>query len=94
MGHHAQGTGKPMAIAVLCEKTTPANQLISRITDRMPAIQLPEDCATWLGEADASLMGVRGVLRTFEDAGNWTMSEQEPSRKTKASKSSPQASLF
>lgn len=52
--------GKPIAIAVICEKwtngaetldtfiqvTTPANALISKITDRMPAILQPEDWAT------------------------------------------------
>jgi putative SOS response-associated peptidase YedK len=64
--------------------TTPANALISRITDRMPAILRPEDWATWLGETDASPAGVKAVLRTFEDGGNWTMTEQEPARKAKS----------
>ncbi len=44
----------------------------------MPAIIQAEDWATWLGEADASLPDVKAVLRTYEDAGNWTMTEQEP----------------
>lgn len=86
--------GKPIAIAVICEKwtngadeldtfiqvTTPANCLISRITDRMPAILAQEDWATWLGETDASLADVKAVLRTFDDGGNWTTEEQTPSR--------------
>ncbi len=59
---------------------TPANALISRITDRMPAILQPEDWATWLGETDASPADVKAVLRTFEDGGNWTMTEQEARR--------------
>lgn len=56
--------GKPIAIAVICETwsngaetldtfiqvTTPANALISKITDRMPAILEPDDWAIWLGE--------------------------------------------
>jgi hypothetical protein len=93
--------GRPVAIAVICEKwangtepldtfiqvTTPANALISRITDRMPAILQPEDWATWLGKTDASLADVKSVLRTFEDGGGWTMSEQAPTRKTEPAKS-------
>lgn len=85
--------GKPIAIAVICEHwsngtesldtfiqvTTPANELISRITDRMPAILLEENWATWLGETDASPAQVKAVPRTFEDGGNWTMTQQNPS---------------
>jgi putative SOS response-associated peptidase YedK len=88
---------KPIAIAVICEKwtngvdtldtfiqvTTPANGLISRITDRMPAILPPEDWAPWLGETDASPADVKAVLRTVEDGGNWTMAEQAPARNAK-----------
>ena len=87
--------GQPIAIAVICEEwhngaetlqtfvqvTTPANALISRITDRMPAI-LPRDTwATWLGETDASLVEVKALLQTFEDGGNWTMTEQPSNRR-------------
>ena len=100
--------GKPIAIAVICEKwtngvdaldtfiqvTTPANALISRITDRMPAILQPEDWATWLGRDDGSTADVKVVLRTFEDGGNWTMTEQVPSRKTRPPKADPQPGLF
>lgn len=100
--------GKPIAIAVICEKwtngvealdtfiqvTTPANALISKITDRMPAILQPEDWATWLGERDASSAEVKAVLRTFDDNANWTMTEQEPTRKTKPQKPDPQPGLF
>jgi len=99
---------KPIAIAVICEKwtngdetldtfiqvTVPANALIAKITDRMPAILQPENWATWLGETDASLADVKAVLRTFEDGGNWTMREQGTTRKEKPPKSDPQASLF
>jgi putative SOS response-associated peptidase YedK len=88
---------EPVAVAVICEKwtngadaldtfiqvTTPANALISKITDRMPAILPQEDWATWLGETDTSLVDVKSVLRIYEDHGSWTMTEQAPSRKTK-----------
>jgi putative SOS response-associated peptidase YedK len=82
--------GLPIALAVICEEwtngtqslqtfvqvTTPANPLISRITDRMPAV-LPRDTwPTWLGETDTPLSDVKGLLQTFDDGGNWTMAEQ------------------
>ncbi len=82
--------GQPIAIAVICEEwrsrseplptfvqvTMPANKLISRITDRMPAI-LPRDTwAIWLGETGASISGVKGVLQTFDDEGKWAMEPQ------------------
>lgn len=103
--------GKPIAIAVICEKwtngdevldtfiqvTTPANALISKITDRMPAILRDEDWATWLGEREGGPPDVKAVLRTFEVGGNWTMTEQGPSRKANASKPKKdegQAGLF
>ena len=100
--------GNPIAIAVISEKwtngaetldafiqvTTPANALISRITDRMPAILQPEDWATWLGETNVSTPDVKAVLRTFEDGGNWTMTEQPPTRKAKPKKDEGQPGLF
>lgn len=101
--------GNPIAIAVICEVwsngaesletfiqvTTPANVLISRITDRMPAILRPDDWPTWLGETNASLAEIKAVLRTFEDGGEWTMTEQ-PSRARAAKKPTPppQHTLF
>jgi putative SOS response-associated peptidase YedK len=99
---------KPIAIAVICEKwtngpetldtfiqvTTPANTLISKITDRMPAILQPEDWATWLGESGASLADVKAVLHAFEDGGNWTMTEQELSRNAKQKRDERQPGLF
>jgi putative SOS response-associated peptidase YedK len=86
--------GHPIAIAVVCEEwhngtealltfvqvTTPANALISRITDRMPAILPRKTWATWLGETVASPADVKALLQTFEDGGNWVMTEQPPRR--------------
>jgi putative SOS response-associated peptidase YedK len=99
---------KPIAIAVICEKwtngaetldtfiqvTTLANALISTITDRMPAILQPEDWATWLGEREGGSADVKTVLRTYEDGGGWTMTEQAPTRRSKAQKPDPQPGLF
>jgi putative SOS response-associated peptidase YedK len=103
--------GEPIAIAVICEEwhngvetletfvqvTTPANALISRITDRMPAILPRETWATWLGEMDAPLTEVKALLQTFEDGGNWVMTEQTPKRPPrppKPPKPNPQQDLF
>lgn len=102
---------QPVALAVICEKwtngtevldtfvmlTTPANALISRITDRMPAILPREAWPIWLGETDASPDTIKAVLRTYEDGGNWTMTEQAPSRppsKRKPPSSNAQQELF
>jgi putative SOS response-associated peptidase YedK len=103
--------GQPIAIAVICEQwtngvetletfiqvTTPANALISRITDRMPAILPRDSWAAWLGETGASLAEVKALLRTFDDGGNWTMTEQapaKPSRTPKPAKPKTQQELF
>ena len=102
---------QPIAIAVIWEEwrndaetlqtfvqvTTPANPLISRITDRMPAILRRETWPMWLGETDASLEGVKALLQTYEEGGNWVMTEQpsnRPPRASKPPKSSPQQNLL
>lgn len=102
--------GQPIAIAVICEEwrngpetlltfvqvTTPANPLISRITDRMPAILAREAWAAWLGETDAPIAYVKALLRTYDDGGTWTLTEQSPAkpRPAKAAKANDQESLF
>lgn len=103
--------GQPIAIAVIYEEwhngtetletfvqvTTPANTLISRITDRMPAILPREAWATWLGETDAPLAEVKALLRTFDDGGNWVMTEQASTRPPpppKPPRTNPQQDLF
>jgi putative SOS response-associated peptidase YedK len=103
--------GQPIAIAVICEEwhnasetletfvqvTTPANMLISRITDRMPAILPREAWPMWLGETDASQAEVKALLQMFEDGGTWTMTEQASSKKRRAvkpPKSDPQMGLL
>ncbi len=98
---------KPIAIAVIWEEwegeagsspcfiqiTVPANPLISRITDRMPAILAQEDWPTWLGEAGASDAEAKALLRTFDDNGDWDMTEQASAGPGKP-KTPPQMDLF
>jgi len=73
--------------------TTPANKLISRITDRMPAIIQPEQWATWLGETPAPLGEIKAMLQPFE--GDWDMAEQaKPQRPAKPQKASSEPGLF
>jgi putative SOS response-associated peptidase YedK len=100
---------KPIAIAVIWEEwqsetgaveltfiqvTVPANQLVSKITDRMPAILRQEDWAVWLGERDAKLSEVKALLRTFDDEGNWEMGEQNAAKPAKAPPPKAQMDLF
>jgi len=99
--------GQPIAIAVICEQwqsgdemldtfvqvTTPANQLISRITDRMPAILPRAAWPMWLGEVEASPAEIKALLETFEDCGTWTMAEQ-PTKPRPSSRRSRQQTLF
>jgi putative SOS response-associated peptidase YedK len=96
----APNDGLPIAIAVICEEwtngtelldtfvmvTTPPNELIARITDRMPAILPREAWATWLGETATSLADVKALLQTFDDRGAWTMEPQQPSKPPRPSK--------
>jgi putative SOS response-associated peptidase YedK len=60
--------------------TVPANTLISRITDRMPAILEPEDWATWLGEKSATPDEAKAVLKTMEGV-RWQMAKEPPKPK-------------
>ena len=98
--------GAPLAIAVICEEwrngdetlwtfvqvTTPANSLIAPVTDRMPAILRPQDWPAWLGETDASLAEIKGLLSTRDDGGAWTIAPQEP--KKASARSDTQPDLF
>ncbi len=95
---------KPIAIAVIWEEwqgeaggelafiqvTVPANALISKVTDRMPAILAQADWPAWLGEADATYRDIKALLKTYDDCGNWEMTEQgAPSKKASSPKTAP-----
>ncbi len=99
--------GKPIGIAVLWERwehpeqgelltfvmvTTPANRLISSITDRMPAVLAPEHWAKWLGEEPATPAELKALLQPFE--GDWNMEAQSRPPKPKPAKPGRQTELF
>jgi len=99
---------KPIAIAVIWEEwqgeaesgvtfiqiTTPANALVSKVTDRMPAILRQEDWPVWLGQQDATFAEVKSLLRTFDDEGSWEVSEQGAAKPVKAPPQKTQMDLF
>ncbi len=99
---------QPIALAVICEQwtngaetletfvqvTVPANALIAKITDRMPAILPRETWPAWLGETHAAPADVKALLATFEDGGNWAMAPQLPAAKPSRRKDDAQQDLF
>jgi putative SOS response-associated peptidase YedK len=96
--------GKPLAIAVIWESwmrgpmpllsfamvTTPANALIGKITDRMPAVLPPEHWAKWLGEESATTEELKALLIPAE--GDWEMNQAK--KAPPPPRPSAQASLF
>ena len=98
----------PIAIAVIWEEwegeegselcfiqvTVPANALIARITDRMPAILKQDDWPVWLGEVDRPFAEIKALLRTFDDQGAWEIREQNAAKAKPAPKTKPQMDLF
>jgi putative SOS response-associated peptidase YedK len=90
----APGDGKPIAIAVVWDRwgekhggaldtfamvTVPANALIGAISERMPAVIAAENWGKWLGEEQATLSELKGLLTPFE--GSWTMRPEEKPKK-------------
>jgi putative SOS response-associated peptidase YedK len=86
--------GKPLALAVIYERwtdrnegelltfvmvTVPANPLLARVTDRMPAVIAPDHWAAWLGETPATVEELKGLLMTVD--GNLDLAEQMYPRK-------------
>lgn len=86
--------GETGAVPCFIQLTVPANPLVSKITDRMPAILRPEEWPVWLGEEDAPPNDVKALLRTYDDAGNWEMVEQAPTKPAKTAKPKSQMDMF
>lgn len=82
---------KPVSIAVIFQQysdpsgagfwtfamvTTPNNDLIGTITDRMPAVLQPGDWPKWLGEEPATPDELKAMLKPYE--GDWEMGPEKP----------------
>jgi putative SOS response-associated peptidase YedK len=100
---------KPIAIAVIWNPwrkedeptllnfamvTTPANELIGTITDRMPALVESEDWPKWLGEVPASPEDLKGLLRPSTRALKMEAAVAKPPPPTKPKRDNAQADLF
>lgn len=95
---------RPLAIAVIWEAwrkgpvpllsfamvTTPANPLIGKITDRMPAVLPPKHWAKWLGEEPATAQELKALLIPAQ--GDWEMTQAK--KPAPPPKPPAQASLF
>ena len=68
--------------------TVPASQLISAITDRMPAFLAYDEWPKWLGEVPAPPAELKDMLRTVEGV-RWTMTKQEKQKAAKKEKQKP-----
>lgn len=62
--------------------TTPANEIVSKITDRMPLILQEDELELWLGELPAPIEDVMSLIRTREfNADEWDYGPEDPSKK-------------
>jgi len=100
---------KPIAIAVVWNHwrkegelallsfamvTTPANELIGTITDRMPALVGMDDWPKWLGEVPASPEELKALLRPSPRVLEMQAAAAKPPPPTKPKRDDAQADLF
>ncbi|RYD40131.1 MAG: hypothetical protein EOP83_35725 [Verrucomicrobiaceae bacterium] len=81
--------------------TTPPNELIAKITDRMLLLLREDDLDLWLGALRAPLEDVKELIKTTDfDPDEWDISVEDPTkkppkpRKPKAKTPPPQGDLF
>lgn len=61
--------------------TTPANEIVARITDRMPLMLNEDDLSLWLGELRAPIEDVKDLIRTFDPGEMWDAEVEDPTKK-------------
>lgn len=62
--------------------TTPPNELIAKITNRMLLLLKEEDLDLWLGALRAPTEDVKELIKTYEfDPDEWDISVEDPSKK-------------
>jgi len=74
--------------------TTPANELIGTITDRMPALVAAEDWPKWLGEIPASPEELKALLRPSTRELKMQAAAAKPPPPAKPKRDDAQADLF
>jgi len=74
--------------------TTPANELIGTITDRMPALVEVEDWPKWLGEVPTSPEELKALLRPSTRALKMQAAAAKPPPPAKPKRDDAQADLF
>jgi putative SOS response-associated peptidase YedK len=99
--------GMPLAIAVIWERwneehagalltfamvTVAANALISKITDRMPAVIHPDAWSKWLGEEAASDEDLKAMLVPSD--GDWDMAPEVKAPPARPRRPDPQPGLL
>ncbi|MDP3737508.1 MAG: hypothetical protein Q8R02_08960 [Hyphomonadaceae bacterium] len=63
--------------------TTPPNDLLAKITDRMLLLLKEEDLDLWLGALRAPLEDVKELIRTYEfNPDEWDVSVEDPNKKS------------
>ena len=78
------GSVQPFYACVMV--TVPANQLIAALpTDRMPAVLDSSEWAKWIGEEEATVDELKGMLKTHEGV-NWKMAKEEKQAQSPQSK--------
>jgi putative SOS response-associated peptidase YedK len=80
--------GLPAPLLACVMVTVPPSNLVSQITDRMPAILEDGDWSTWLCEFDATPAEAKATLKTMEGV-NWTMAPEPKVAKGPGPKSPP-----
>jgi len=85
--------GEPMLLNVAMV-TTPANELIGTITDRMPALVAAEDWPKWLGEIPASPEELKALLRPSTRELKMQAAAAKPPPPAKPKRDDAQADLF
>lgn len=91
--NHWRKDGEP-SLLTFAMVTTPANELIGTITDRMPALVEIEDWPKWLGEVSASPEELKSLLRPSTRALKMQAAATKSPPPAKPKRDNAQADLF
>lgn len=74
--------------------TTRASPLISRVSDRMPAVLRSEDIRAWLGESAGAPVDRLSLLQPYESADGWSLTPESEAGALRSASVDRQLSLF